>query len=159
MSLYPDAQKKAQAELDLVVGPDRLPTHEDIPMLPYVNAIAKEALRWLNVLPIGIPHQTTEDIVYNGYFIPSGTLLIPTTWYVGDPTAVLVSITKRAYRSLGAASTILLCIRSRTGFSPTVSCGTVVSIQMFVIQRSSHLDTVGGQYTLPAGEIKGSFCG
>ena len=81
MSLYPEVQKKAQAELDLVVGPDRLPTHDDIPNLPYISAVAKEALRWQNVLPIGIPHQTSEDIIYDGYFIPSGTLLIPSTWY------------------------------------------------------------------------------
>ena len=82
MSLNPDVQKKAQAELDLVVGPDRLPDHNDKPMLPYVNAILKEALRWHTVLPISLPHQTTEDIVYDGYFIPSGTLLIANTWYV-----------------------------------------------------------------------------
>ena len=81
MSLNLDVQKKAQTELDLVVGPDRLPTHDDIPNLPYINAVAREALRWQNALPISFPHQTSEDIIYDGYFIPSGTLLIPGTWY------------------------------------------------------------------------------
>ena len=84
MSLYPDVQKKAQAELDLVVGPDRLPTRDDMPNLPYINAVVKEALRWQNVLPISIPHQTSEDIIYDEYFIPSGTLIIPSTWYANQ---------------------------------------------------------------------------
>ena len=80
MSLYPEVQKKAQAELDLVVGPDRFPDHDDKPMLPYVNAIVKESLRWQTVLPISIFHRTTEDIVYNGYFLPAGTIIVPDTW-------------------------------------------------------------------------------
>ena len=81
MSLNRDIQRKAQAELDSVVGADRLPTHDDRPALPYINAIVKEALRWQNVLPLGVHHLTTEDMVYNGYFIPEGTLLFPNTWY------------------------------------------------------------------------------
>lgn len=82
MSLNPDVQKKAQAELDSVVGSDRLPSHDDRPSLPYVNAIIKEALRWQNVLPLGVHHTTTEDLVYRDYFIPKGTMLFPNTWYV-----------------------------------------------------------------------------
>ena len=82
MSLNPDVQKKAQAELDSVVGSDRFPSHNDRPLLPYVNAIVKEALRWQNVLPLGVHHTTTEDLVYMDYFIPKGTMLLPNTWYV-----------------------------------------------------------------------------
>ena len=37
MTLHPEAQKKAQDELDRVVGPDRLPTFADRPNLPYVD--------------------------------------------------------------------------------------------------------------------------
>jgi hypothetical protein len=39
---YPDVQRKAQEELDLVVGRDRLPTVEDEKNLPYCHAIIKE---------------------------------------------------------------------------------------------------------------------
>ncbi|KAI1791791.1 cytochrome P450 [Ganoderma leucocontextum] len=77
MSLYPEVQKKAQAELDAVVGPNRLPDFEDRDALVYVSAIIKEALRWQNVLPFVLPHMTLEDDEYRGYFIPAGTLLIP----------------------------------------------------------------------------------
>lgn len=45
MTLHPDAQKKAQAEIDAVVGTDRLPDFSDFDSLPYVNALTAEALR------------------------------------------------------------------------------------------------------------------
>ncbi|KAI0699911.1 CyP450 monooxygenase [Cerioporus squamosus] len=80
MTLYPGVQKKAQAELDSVVGPDRLPDHSDKASLPYVNALLKETLRWQNVVPMSLPHYTVEDIEYRGYFIPKGTILSPQTW-------------------------------------------------------------------------------
>ena len=38
--------KKAQTEIDEVVGDDRLPTLEDRPHLPYIDCILKEALRY-----------------------------------------------------------------------------------------------------------------
>ena len=82
MILYPEAQKKAQMELDAVVGPDRLPSFNDRASLPYLNALVKEILRWQNVAPFGLPHHTTEDIEYRGYFIPKGTLLLPQIWFV-----------------------------------------------------------------------------
>ena len=81
-----DAQRKAQAELDTVIGPDRLPDHKDRASLPYIDAIAKESLRWQNVLPFSLPHLSTEDIEYNGYFIPKGSVILPNVWELNrDP--------------------------------------------------------------------------
>jgi cytochrome P450 len=54
MTLFPEAQKKAQSELDLVVG-DRLPKFEDMPHLPYMRALVSEILRWHPILPLGGP--------------------------------------------------------------------------------------------------------
>ena len=54
MALYPEVQKKAQAEMDAVVGSHRLPDFEDRPSLPYINAIIKESMRWHLVLPLGV---------------------------------------------------------------------------------------------------------
>lgn len=82
MALHPEVQKKAQAELDAVVGPGRLPDHSDQPNMPYMNALVKEALRWAPALPFSIPHRASEDLEYDGYFIPAGTILIPNTWCV-----------------------------------------------------------------------------
>ena len=52
MALYPEVQKKAQAEIDAVVGQHRLPDFEDRPSLPYINAIVKESMRWHLALPL-----------------------------------------------------------------------------------------------------------
>jgi hypothetical protein len=81
MILYPEVQRKAQAEIDNVVGTRRLPSFDDRGNLPYVEAIVKEVLRWHPVAPMGLPHMTTDDIIFNGYLIPKGALIIPNIWY------------------------------------------------------------------------------
>ncbi|KAJ3568619.1 hypothetical protein NP233_g5596 [Leucocoprinus birnbaumii] len=68
----PDVMKKAQKEVDQVVGNDRLPEASDMPHLHYLSAVIKETLRWNPVAPMGVPHCTSEDDVYNGYYIPKG---------------------------------------------------------------------------------------
>ena len=54
MLLYPDVQKRAQDELDDVVGRARVPTFADLPRLPYISAIVKEVLRWRPVAPMSM---------------------------------------------------------------------------------------------------------
>lgn len=53
MVQYPECLKKAQAEVDRVVGPHRLPDMSDKSSLPYIEAIIQECLRWQPVLPVG----------------------------------------------------------------------------------------------------------
>ncbi|KAF7374566.1 CyP450 monooxygenase [Mycena sanguinolenta] len=78
MALYPDIQKKAQTEIDTIIGTDRLPEFEDRPSLPFVEAVYRELMRWRPVLPLGVAHASTADDVYDGYFIPKGDLnLLP----------------------------------------------------------------------------------
>lgn len=77
MSLFPDIQKRAQDEIDDVIGCDRLPRFDDRSSLPYVEALVKEVFRWHAVVPMGFPHVASSDDVYNGMFIPKGSLLIP----------------------------------------------------------------------------------
>ncbi|KAJ7834053.1 cytochrome P450, partial [Mycena olivaceomarginata] len=72
MTLYPDVARKAQHELDTVVGRHRLPTFADQTSLPYLRAMIKETLRWRPVSPLAVPRRTTEDDSYGGYFIPKG---------------------------------------------------------------------------------------
>jgi hypothetical protein len=50
---YPDCVRKAQEELDRVVGRSRLPTWDDEPKLPYIRAFVKEQHRWRTVAPLG----------------------------------------------------------------------------------------------------------
>jgi len=61
MTLYPDVARKAQAELDAVVGTDRLPQFSDRENLPYINAVALEILRWHCVAPTGKPSSSKID--------------------------------------------------------------------------------------------------
>ena len=80
MSLYPDVQAKAQAELDVVVGSGRLPDFSDLDRLVYLHALLKELLRWQSVVPLGLPHCSIDDEELEGYFIPAGTIYLPNIW-------------------------------------------------------------------------------
>lgn len=75
MATHPEIQAKAQAEIDRVVGVDRLPGFDDRQSLPYIDAIYREVLRWKPPTPIGIPHRAEKDDTYKGYFIPEGSEL------------------------------------------------------------------------------------
>lgn len=53
MCLFPEAQARAQKEIDNVIGSDRLPTAEDEQRLPYVSALIREILRYWTIAPLG----------------------------------------------------------------------------------------------------------
>ncbi|KAG6843347.1 hypothetical protein H0H87_005586, partial [Tephrocybe sp. NHM501043] len=78
--LNPAALKKAQDEIDRVVGTEQLPTFDYVDLLPYITAITKEALRWRDIAPIAIPHFLHADDEYNGYRLPKGSIVIPNAW-------------------------------------------------------------------------------
>ncbi|KAI0723015.1 cytochrome P450 [Earliella scabrosa] len=88
MICFPEVQRKAQVELDTVIGPDRIPTLADKDRLPYLNAVYLEVLRWIPVAPMGFPHLLIEDDVHEGYYIPKGTLVMVNIWNIlHDPQA------------------------------------------------------------------------
>ncbi|TRM56906.1 cytochrome P450 [Schizophyllum amplum] len=78
---YPEVQKKAQAEIDAVIGTDRLPTLNDRPNLPYVEALVSELYRWLPVAPLALPHRAVNDDVYNGVLIPKDATIFANVWW------------------------------------------------------------------------------
>ena len=84
MVCNPAVQEKARKELDTVIGPKRMPTFADRDSLPYIKAIQKECMRWQATAPLGIPHRSTEDAEYKGYFIPAGTNVLPNQWYASS---------------------------------------------------------------------------
>ena len=95
MVLHPEVQKKAQAELDSMIGNTRLPTVEDRDRLEYIEMIMQETFRWAPVAPLGnvidylrsgvhsltgflnlaIPHTCFQDDTYKGYRIPKGAIV------------------------------------------------------------------------------------
>ncbi|PPQ76076.1 hypothetical protein CVT26_004597 [Gymnopilus dilepis] len=80
MTVHPEIQKKAQDELDRVVGSERLPDFSDRPSLPYIEALYRELLRFKPPVPMAVAHALTEDDYYKGYFIPKGTMVLPNIW-------------------------------------------------------------------------------
>ncbi|KAG2001549.1 cytochrome P450 [Coprinopsis cinerea AmutBmut pab1-1] len=86
LCLFPEVHKKAQVEIDAVVGNDRLPTFEDRQNLPYINAlVSEEVLRWHAVTPTSVPIELEDDI-HNSCFIPKGSLVIANVWYAFAPS-------------------------------------------------------------------------
>lgn len=91
MALYPEAQRRAQAEIDSLLTMNVFPDFNHRRLLPYVEAILRETLRWHSVAPLGslfskigfrrandvhdtiaLPHSTCCDDVFDGYLIPKG---------------------------------------------------------------------------------------
>ncbi|KAK1758584.1 cytochrome P450 [Echria macrotheca] len=73
MTKWPEVLKKAQEEVDRVVGEDRSPTWNDFAQLPYITACVKEAHRWRPVTPLAFPHSLAEDDWVDGMFLPKGS--------------------------------------------------------------------------------------
>ncbi|KAI0745142.1 cytochrome P450 [Earliella scabrosa] len=86
MASHPEVQARAQAELEAVIGPHRLPTYDDWPDLPYVSAVLKECLRWRPVVPLSLTHLSVHEDEYRGYRIPARTAIVNSPWaYARDP--------------------------------------------------------------------------
>ncbi|PON99152.1 Cytochrome P450, E-class, group I [Trema orientale] len=84
----PQALKKAQEELDLHVGRDRLVDDSDIKNLFYLQAIIKETLRLYPAGPLLGPREALEDCTVAGYHVPAGTRLVVNVWKIQrDPKA------------------------------------------------------------------------
>ncbi|KAG9042589.1 hypothetical protein FS837_010669 [Tulasnella sp. UAMH 9824] len=82
----PDAQRRAQEEIDRVVGCDRLPTYDDLARMPYVKAFILEVSRLKPTAPLGFAHAASADVMYNGYRIPRGTMIFSNLWNISrDP--------------------------------------------------------------------------
>ncbi|KAI5360195.1 putative cytochrome P450 [Septoria linicola] len=102
MSVYPGIQRQAQAEIDSIIGSDRLPTLADRRRLPYVSALVSEVLRWHVVAPMGVPHVATADDSIAGYDIPKGSVLLPNIWwFTHDPATYAEPMDFRPERFLG----------------------------------------------------------
>jgi hypothetical protein len=78
----PEFLKRAQDQIDAIVGDDQLPDFSHKDQLPYVRAIIKETFRWRPFLPFGFPHRTTKEDHYMNYRIPKGSTVMAVSWAI-----------------------------------------------------------------------------
>nr|XP_040046644.1 cytochrome P450 2K1-like [Gasterosteus aculeatus aculeatus] len=76
MAKYPQIQDQVQEELSRVVG-SRQVRVEDRRNLPYTDAVIHETQRLANVVPLSLPHKTSQDVTFQGFFIKEGTTVFP----------------------------------------------------------------------------------
>ena len=82
----PRVQQKAQEELDRVIGLERIMTEADISNLPYLQCVAKEALRLHPPTPLMLPHKANANVKIGGYNIPKGSTIHVNVWAIArDP--------------------------------------------------------------------------
>lgn len=83
MLVFPEVQERAKAELDRVVGVDRMPLPEDEPKLQYIRSCIKESLRWMPTAVMGaMPHALMQDEQYMGFRLPKGAALMNNVWAI-----------------------------------------------------------------------------
>ena len=83
---HPRVMRQLQEELKNVVGMRRMVEESDLENLDYLNMVVKETLRLHPTTPLLIPHESMEDIVINGYYIPKKLRILINAWTIGrDP--------------------------------------------------------------------------
>ncbi|KAM4042264.1 cytochrome P450 2C5-like isoform 2-T4 [Anomaloglossus baeobatrachus] len=76
MMKYPEIQKKVQSEIDKVIGSNE-PQVIHRKEMPYTDAVVHEIQRFGNIVPTNVPHATTKDVNFRGYFLPKGIQVLP----------------------------------------------------------------------------------
>ncbi|XP_020593329.1 cytochrome P450 81D1-like, partial [Phalaenopsis equestris] len=83
----PTALSKTRAELDCHIGTRRLITETDLPNLPYLRSVIKEALRLHPVAALIPAHESNEDCTIEGFHVPKGVMLLVNLWAINrDPS-------------------------------------------------------------------------
>nr|QWT43262.1 ferulate 5-hydroxylase [Bacopa monnieri] len=78
----PEDLKKVQQELTNVVGLGRKVEEADFEKLTYLRCCLKEVLRLHPPIPV-LLHETADDAVVSGYFIPARTRVMINSWAIG----------------------------------------------------------------------------
>jgi cytochrome P450 len=84
----PEKMKRAQAELDEVVGLNRRVEESDTDRLPYLRAVVKEVFRLHPVVPLLIPHRADSSCEIGRFVIPKHTQVIVNMWAIGRDPAI-----------------------------------------------------------------------
>ncbi|KAM4642699.1 cytochrome P450 2G1-like [Discoglossus pictus] len=74
---HPDVEEHVHKEIDKVIGRNRAPCIEDRTHMPYSDAVIHEIQRFIDLIPMGIPHRVTRDVAFRDYILPKGTTVYP----------------------------------------------------------------------------------
>ncbi|KAF8885930.1 cytochrome P450 [Mucidula mucida] len=130
MLLYPEVMKKAQAEIDFVVGRERMPGFQDQDKLPYIQALVKETTRWRCLAPTGFAHATTADDIYNGMLIPAGSTVYGNIFSMTQDEAVFPNPDEYSpERFLNTSNPTLVNFTTPFGFGRRLCPGMHVALQ------------------------------
>jgi len=80
LSRYPDVEAKLVDELQRVLA-GRVPSASDLPKLPYIEMVIREALRLYPPAP-GLAREPIEDVTLGGYDVPKGSLVSANTYAI-----------------------------------------------------------------------------
>ncbi|KAK1227831.1 hypothetical protein PQX77_009144 [Marasmius sp. AFHP31] len=144
MTLFPETQRTAQAEIDRVVGQGRLPEFRDRESLVYVEAVLREVQRWQPVVPAAVPHYIHVEDEYRGYRIPKNSTVIGNLWAIlhdeemyPDPHA----FKPERWIKGGKIDPEIRDITSAFGFGRRICPGRHLAMSMIYISAASILAT------------------
>ncbi|XP_058527246.1 cytochrome P450 2C31-like isoform X3 [Ochotona princeps] len=70
---HPEVAAKVREEIERVVGRNRSPCMQDRSLMPYTDAVVHEIQRFIDLVPVNLPHEVTKNVKFRDYFIPKGT--------------------------------------------------------------------------------------
>ena len=158
MIRHPETLKKAQVEIDAVVGRDRLVCESDLPNLPLLQAIVKETLRLHPPVPLSVPRVSTETCEINGYTIPKNATVFLNIWAIGhDPAIWPDPLEFRPSRFLPGGGHEDLDVRGKDFELLPFGAGRRICAGMSLGQRMVQLLTAtlvhGFEWALPRGQV------
>uniref|UniRef100_A0A8C4HW25 Cytochrome P450 2K1 n=1 Tax=Dicentrarchus labrax TaxID=13489 RepID=A0A8C4HW25_DICLA len=80
MAKYPKIQDQVQEELSRMIG-SRQVQLEDRKNLPFTDAVIHETQRLANIVPMSLPHRTSQDITFQHHFIKKCIPLLTSVLY------------------------------------------------------------------------------
>uniref|UniRef100_A0A673CFA7 Cytochrome P450 2K1-like n=1 Tax=Sphaeramia orbicularis TaxID=375764 RepID=A0A673CFA7_9TELE len=76
IEVFKEFKDQVQEEISRVIGTRQVQV-EDRKNLPFTDAVIHETQRLANIVPMALPHKTSEDVTFQGYFIKKGTTVYP----------------------------------------------------------------------------------
>ncbi|CAN6470292.1 unnamed protein product [Victoria cruziana] len=156
---HPHIQKKVQAEIDAVVGRDRLVKESDIPNLTYFQAVIKETFRLHPSTPLSLPRIARESCQVAGYHIPKGTHLLVNVWAIGrDPKFWTDPLEFRPERFMPGSKYDRIDVRGNDfevipfGAGRRICAGMSMGIRMVQLMAATLVHGFG--WDLPAGQVQ-----